>query len=71
MKVKELIEALRNMDQNLDVYMFTDHGQQPEATYAPSLIYTNSTGHSLWEDWCEDSSEADEYGYTKQAVLLM
>jgi hypothetical protein len=71
MKVKELIAALKKFDGNLEVYGYCDHGQSPEKVSSPSTIYTDRTGHSLWDEWTQDPSEAEDIGtYAVKAVLL-
>ncbi len=61
MKVFELIELLKEMPQDLEVYSYCDHGQSPEKTSTPSVAYTNELSHSLWEDWTSYEEEAEEY----------
>jgi hypothetical protein len=69
MKVKELIEKLKQFDQDLEVYSMCDHGQTPEKAQVPSEIYTLESYYSL-DDYTGDAEEAEEYGYTVKAVLL-
>lgn len=70
MLVKELIELLKDMPQDLEVYSYTDHGQTPEKTSTPSVAYTTEISYSLWEDWTTDEEEASENEYEKKFVLL-
>lgn len=70
MKVKELIAALKKLDQNLEVYGYCDHGQSPEKVSLPQVIYTVNPDHCLWGDWTPDVEDAEEYGYENKAVLL-
>lgn len=65
MKVKELIEALQKMPQDLEVYGVSDHGQIPEQINAPQVVcFGDDT-----EDYCSED-EAEEYGYEDKSVLL-
>lgn len=43
MKVKELIEKLKELPQDLDVYVEADHGQLPE-TCQGAEVYVNQEG---------------------------
>lgn len=62
MKVSELIELLKDMPQDLEVYSYTDHGQTPEKTSTPSVAYTTEISYSLWEDWTtEEEALENEY----------
>lgn len=70
MKVSELIELLKDMPQDLEVYSYTDHGQTPEKTSTPSVAYTTEIAYSLWEDWTIDEEDAIENEYEKKFVLL-
>lgn len=70
MIVKELIELLQKMPQDLEVYAYTDHGQTPEKASTPSVAYTTDTTHSLWVDWTTYEEEALENEYEKKFVLL-
>ena len=70
MLVKELIELLKDMPQDLEVYSYTNHGQTPEKTSTPSVAYTTEIAYSLWEDWTTDEEEAVENEYEKKFVLL-
>jgi hypothetical protein len=52
MKVKELIAHLQQMDGELEVYVYADHGQIPAKADVPELYYTSDdTLHLLWDDW--------------------
>jgi hypothetical protein len=70
MKVKELIEALKKFDGNLEVYGYCDHGQSPEKVSEPKYVYADSTNHCLWDEWTQDGFEAEDIGYTVTAVML-
>ena len=67
MLVKELIELLKDMPQDLDVFSMCDHGQTPERSMFPSVYYLDPTDY---DNYTSDSEEAEEYGYTKKIVLL-
>lgn len=68
MKVKELIAALKNFNPEMEVYSYTDHGQTPELSQRPSIIYLAPNGES--DEYSFDEFDAEEYGYTKQSVVL-
>ena len=70
MKVKELIEALQKMPQDLEVFGMADHGQVPEKVYAPSVAYTDNLGHIIWGGYCTNAVEAEECCMDQQFVLL-
>lgn len=70
MKVKEIIEALKKFDGNLEVYAYCDHGQSPEKVSGPGYIYTNSNNHNLWDEWTDDPEDAEDIGYSVLAVML-
>lgn len=70
MKVKDLIAALKDMDPELEVYGYCDHGQSPEKVSAPSIIYTTGNVHSLDYDWTDNFDDAVDDGYDIKAVLL-
>ena len=67
MKVKDLIEALQLMPQELDVYSYCDHGQTPEKSCSPSVAYGGELTHSL-EEWSSEDEEDSEY--VNQFVIL-
>ncbi len=70
MKVKDLIEHLKQFDGELEVYAFTDHGQTPQLISPPQIIYAGDSAYTLWDEWVVAPDEADEYGYQVKAVLL-
>lgn len=70
MKVKELIDLLQGCDPELQVYNYCDHGQTPEKSSAPQVIYVESLDHTLWDGYASSEGEAEEYGHDKKAVIL-
>jgi hypothetical protein len=71
MKVFELIELLKEMPQDLEVYSYCDHGQSPEKTSTPSIAFTEKANEfCLWDDYTTDEDDAEESGYTQKVVLL-
>lgn len=70
MKVKELIEHLKQFDENLEVYAMTDHGQSPETVRTPELIYASSGSYTLWDEWTEDVDAAADLDFQVKVVLL-
>ena len=71
MKVKELIEMLQACEQDLEVYGYCDHGQSPEKVSRPSVMYTLDTNnHSVYDEYCMDKMDANDYGYREKAILL-
>lgn len=70
MKVSELIEALKKMPQDLEVYAYTDHGQTPEKISRPSIAYTDMLTHSIYDGWVTCADEAEEEEFTKKFVIL-
>jgi hypothetical protein len=70
MKVFELIELLKEMPQDLEVYSYCDHGQSPEKTSTPSIAFTKQADYCLWDEYCTDEDVAEESGYTHKVVLL-
>jgi hypothetical protein len=71
MKVKDLIEALKQFDQELEVYSCCDHGQQPEKSHFPSVIFVDHTDSRLDDgEWTSYEEDAEESGFTKKAVIL-
>lgn len=69
MKVKELIELLKDMPQDLEVFGVSDHGQQPERVCRPSVCYTEDLEY-IEDGWCDDKDDADYNEYRKAFVLL-
>lgn len=69
MKVKELIELLKDMPQDLEVYSYCDHGQTPEKSGVPSVAYTDNFEYLYEGNWLHED-EAEDYGYTLPFVLL-
>jgi len=67
MLVKEMIERLQLMPQNLEVFSMCDHGQTLEKSMNPSIYYIDP---SDYENYTDDEEAAEEYGYTKTIVLL-
>jgi len=73
MKVFELIELLKDMPQDLEVYSCCDHGQSPERTSTPSIAFTaaeKANEFCLWDNYTTDDGDAEEFGYTQKVVLL-
>lgn len=70
MKVSKLIELLKEMPQDLEVYSYCDHGQSPEKTSTPSIAFTKQSDYCLWDEYCTDEDVAEESGYTQKVVLL-
>jgi hypothetical protein len=70
MKVKELIELLQKMPQELEVYGVSNHGQQPEKACNPQIMYTVEDGRYVAEGYTVYAEESEEYGYEFKAVLL-
>lgn len=70
MKVKDLIQALREMPQDAEVYGVSDHGQTPEKVQQPSIVYVESAGHTLWDSYYTNKEEAAEDGAVIQVVIL-
>ena len=69
MKVKDLVEKLLAMPQDLEVYSMCDHGQSPEKAGIPSIAYTENLDHSLWDEWTSLEVDAFDYGYKQRFVL--
>ena len=70
MKAKELLAALKlfsKAELELSVYSLCDHGQQPEYSQSPSIIYFESDPD---EGYTSDEEEAEENGWTNKAILL-
>lgn len=67
MKVSELIEQLKLMPQNLEVFSMCDHGQTPERSMAPTIYYIDHDDH---DNYTDDEEAADDYGYTLKVVML-
>ena len=67
MKVSELIEELKQMPQDLEVFCMCDHGQTPERSMAPTIYYIDTDDH---DDYTDDEEDAESYGYSKTIVLL-
>lgn len=66
MKVSELIEALKLMPQDLEVYSYCDHGQTPEKSCSPSIQWMDDD----FENFTCNKMEAEDNGYENQVVLL-
>jgi hypothetical protein len=65
MKVFELIELLKEMPQDLQVYSMCDHGQTPEISMSPSVFYIDPENADTY------GNEADEEsGCTHKIVIL-
>jgi hypothetical protein len=69
MKVSELIEKLKAMPQDLEVYSYCDHGQTPEKSSSPEIAYTNSSEYFL-EDWSDCKVWAKSQGYKGKFVMV-
>lgn len=70
MKVRELIELLKAMPQDLEVYSVTDHGQAPEKSQTPCIAYTDDVTFCLWDNYTTYEEEAEENGFEHKVVLL-
>ena len=57
MKVKELINLLQEMPQDLEVYGYCNHGQTPEKVLEPTVAYTSKLGYSIIDGWCSEEDE--------------
>ncbi len=68
MNAKELIEALQSFHPDMEIYSYTDHGQTPEKAMLPGIIYLAPNGD--FDEYSFDLEDAEEYGYTKQAIVL-
>ena len=67
MKVKELIEKLQEMPQDLEVFSICDHGQTPEESMSPSIYYIDT---SDYENYTDNEEDAEEFDCPKTIVLL-
>ena len=67
MTVKELIELLQQMPQDLEVYSYCDHGQTPERSMPPSIQYLSGDDY---DNFTNDPEVAEEYGYKYKVVML-
>lgn len=70
MTVIELITLLQEMPPELQVYSYCDHGQCPEKSGNPSIAYTASLDHSLWEEWTGLPFHAEDEEYGERFVML-
>lgn len=70
MTVAELISKLQLMRQDLQVYGLCEHGGNPEKICDPSLSFTNSLDHYLWDDHSSFEDDARDLGYDEAFVLL-
>jgi len=71
MKAKDLLAALQALSASeleLPVYSMCDHGQQPEYSQMPSVIYFEYPHEP--EGYTTDEEEAEENGYEHKAILL-
>lgn len=70
MTVAELIEALKQMPQDAQVYSYTDHGQTFEQSQSPSVMYTDEVEYTL--EGAYSLEEAEEFGIEDaiQVVVL-
>ena len=60
MKVKDLIEALKNKPQEAQVYIYADHGQAAEKVKEPELAYcSNDTRHCIWDEFSYDDGDVE------------
>lgn len=70
MKVKDLMRELRNVDGELDVYVYADHGQDTmnASTFGVRYCYKDEVGnYSLEEsysekDLLEEGEDVSDYG---------
>ena len=69
MKVFELIEALKLMPQDLEVYGSGQLSYIPEKIDIPKVVFTNDLLFQI-EDYHAIMSYNEEYGYTEKFVLL-
>lgn len=69
MKVKDLIAALQLMPQELQVYLYCDHGQTPEKTSGPQVYYTDELTYNL-EIFGIDDFDREEYNLNVPFVML-
>jgi len=70
MTVAELIEELKKMPEDLEVYGYTDHGQTPGKVSKPSVAYIDLLTDSIYDSWASYADEAEEKGFTKRVVIL-
>jgi hypothetical protein len=70
MKVKELIELLQKMPQELEVYGVSDHGQSPEQISAPQIIFIEKEVNTLWDNFTTDKNDAFDWNFNIKAILL-
>lgn len=70
MTVTELIEALKQMPQDAQVYSYTDHGQTFEQSQSPSIMYADEVEYTLEGAYSQE--EVEEYGIEDafQVVVL-
>ena len=67
MKVKELIKALQDYDQELDVRLYCDHGQ------VPMSLFCHDTGYIEEETYMPEEIHKDDYDkdYHLDAVKVL
>jgi hypothetical protein len=70
MRVSKLIELLKEMPQELEVYSYCDRRRSPEKTSTPSIAFTEKANFCLWDNYTTDEGDAEESGYTQKVVLL-
>ena len=70
MTVAELIESLKQMPQDAQVYSYTDHGQTFEKSQLPVVAYAEEDDYTM--EYTYSLQEAEEYGIENpvQVVVL-
>jgi len=68
MKRDELIKLLQEIPENLDVYMYADHGQVRESVYSAEVAYID-TKIDL-DGFTTDPDDAEEWGYKKKVIMV-
>lgn len=69
MTVAELIEALKQMPQDAQVYSYTDHGQTFEKSQFPTVAYAEEAVYSF--EYTYSLDEAEECGIDNPVTVVV
>lgn len=70
MTVAELIEALKQMPQDAQVYSYTDHGQTFEKSQSPDVVYAEEASYSF-ETVFSEEEDAVDYGIESPVKVVV
>ena len=70
MKVKQLIELLKEMPEDYEVFSMCDHGQQPERSQEPMIACTPQDYYNSYSfETYMEPHEAQDEGYDEEDLV--